>query len=471
LTSFDTSFLANEKNNGHMAIGAIMVCKGSAPSYEDFVTHIRSRLHLLPRFRQRVVFPPLNLGRPFWVDFPGFDVSEHVHHATLPEPGSEARFQELIGRCLSPPLERSKPLWQLWLVDGFADDRFGIVYKTHHALADGISATDIGMLLFDIDPEFELVREEGPWDPHPEPSRLDLVRHAARGLGSALSRLARWVGEALRDPGAARKRAADGIAGVWEVSWNLARPAPKVPFNVPIGPDRAFTWTQCRLDQFKQIKNSLGGTVNDVSLAVAAGAIRRWLESREVEVDGLEMRALVPVSVRKENEHGELGNMLTAMRGPLPVGISDPVERLRTVTRAMDALKASKQPLGAEAIWGLNDWFRDFAPPLLLGPTATINFSTRLFNMLVTNFPGPQIPFYVHGRELIGVYPVGFLAQEHALAIAIFSYNGFVHFGLIADRAVVGDLDAIAGYMDQSVSELLDAAEGGASSEEPAQVA
>jgi WS/DGAT/MGAT family acyltransferase len=471
LTSFDTSFLANEKNNGHMAIGAIMVCRGSAPTYEDFITHIRSRLHLLPRFRQRVVFPPLNLGRPFWVDFAGFDVSEHVHHVTLPEPGGDTQFQELIGRCLSPPLDRSKPLWQLWLVDGFADDRFGIVYKTHHALADGISATDIGMLLFDVEPEFELVREEGPWEPHPEPSRLGLLRRAATGFASTLARMARWIGAALRDPGRARRRAADGLAGVWEVSWNLTKPAPKVPFNVPIGPNRAFAWTQCRLDQFKQIKNSLGGTVNDVSLAVAAGAIRRWLQDRDVDVEGLEMRALVPVSVRKENEHGELGNMLTAMRGPLPVGIADPVERLRTVTAAMDALKASKQPLGAEAIWALNDWFRDFAPPLLLGPTATINFSTRLFNMLVTNFPGPQIPFYVHGRELIGVYPVGFLAQQHALAIAIFSYNGFVHFGMIADRDVIGDLDSIAGHMDQAVSELLDAAGGGASEEEPAKVA
>ena len=471
LTSFDTSFLANEKNNGHMAIGAIMVCRGSAPSYEDFITHIRSRLHLLPRFRQRVVFPPLQLGRPFWVDFAGFDVHEHVHHVTLPDPGNDTQFRELIGECLSPPLDRAKPLWQLWLVDGFADDRFGIVYKTHHALADGISATDIGMLLFDIDSEFELVREEGPWNPSPEPSRLGLLGRAVTGFGSTIARMVRWIGAAIREPGRARRHAADGLAGVWEVSWNLTKPAPKVPFNVPIGPNRSFTWTQCRLDQFKHIKNSLGGTVNDVSLAVAAGAIRSWLEDRDVSVDGLEMSALVPVSVRKENEHGELGNMLTAMRGPLPVGIAEPVERLRTVSEAMDALKASKQPLGAEAIWALNDWFRDFAPPLLLGPTATINFSTRLFNMLVTNFPGPQIPFYVHGRELIGVYPIGFLAQQHALAIAIFSYNGFVHFGLIADRDVIEDLEAIAGHMDRAVSELLDAAGGGASEEETAKVA
>ena len=217
------------------------------------------------------------------------------------------------------------------------------------------------------------------------------------------------------------------------MTWNLARPAPEVPFNTEIGAARSFCWANFDLADFKRIKNALGGTVNDVTLAVAAGALRRWLRDRDVSVDGLELQALVPVSVRTENEHGELGNKLTAMRGPLPVGVADPVERLHSVSAAMDALKASKQPLGAEAIWGLNDWFRDFAPPLLLGPTAAINFSTRLFNLLVTNFPGPQVPFYVLGRELTAVYPIGFLAKNHALAIAILSYNGQVGFGLLAD--------------------------------------
>ena len=298
-----------------------------------------------------------------------------------------------------------------------------------------------------------------PWEPHRAPTQLGSGRPGAdrprdhRRPRDPLDR------RRHRRPEAGGEAGADGIAGIFEVSWALTKPAPKVPLNVEIGPDRAFSWTQCSLDQFKQIKNSLGGTVNDVSLAVAAGAIRRWLQSRDVEVDGLEMRALVPVSVRAENEHGELGNMLTAMRGPLPVGIADPVERLRKVNHAMEALKASKQPLGAEAIWNLNDWFRDFAPPVLLRPTAAINFSTRLFNLLVTNFPGPQMPFYVLGRELIGVYPVGFLARGHALAIAIFSYNGQMFFGLIADRDSIDDLEAIASHVDDSVEELFEAAQ------------
>ena len=458
LTSFDTSFLVNEKSNGHMAIGAVLTCEGSAPSHEDFVAHVQSRLHLLPRFRQRLAFPPLKLGTPFWVDDPEFEIADHVRHVTLPAPGSEAQFRDLIGQSLSPPLDRSRPLWELWVVDGFEDDHFGVIYKTHHALADGISAVDIGTLLFDVEPNAEPVREVAPWNPSTPPSKARLAGHAVQGVGSTLARVFRWLWRALRSPRRAAKRTADGAAGLWEVTWALTKPAPKMPFNVDISSNRCFCWGSHSLDEFKQIKNALGGTVNDVSLAVAAGALRHWLNDRGTQTDGVELQALVPVSVRAENEHGELGNRLTAMRGPLPVGIADPAERLRFVASAMEDLKASKQPLGAEAIWTLNDWFRDFAPPILLGPTAAINFSTRLFNLLVTNFPGPQIPLYVLGRELRGVYPVGFLARRHALAVAIISYNGSINFGLLADREAADDAERIAEYLDAAVDELLRAA-------------
>jgi len=459
LTSFDTSFLANEKANGHMAIGALLMCEGTPPDADDFLTHIRSRVHHLPRLRQRLLYPPLGLGTPFWVDYPDFDIHQHVRRASLPAPGSEAQFRELVGEVLAPPLDRAKPLWELILVEGFEEDRFAIVYKTHHAMADGISAVDIGMLLFDVEPRSEPARDEAPWSPARTPSRLGLVARALSGIGTTVARLGRWLRRALSDPGRARHRAADGLTGLWEVTWNLVRPAPEVPFNTAIGPQRGFSWANFDLAELKRVKNALGGTVNDVTLAVTAGALRRWLLERDVAVDGIELKALVPVSIRMEDEHGELGNKLTAMRGPLPVGIADPVERLRAVSAAMDALKDSKQPLGAEAIWGLNDWFRDFAPPVLLMPTAAINFSTRLFNLLVTNFPGPQVPFYVLGRELTAAYPIGFLAKNHALAIAILSYNGRVGFGLLADPGVLPDAERIAAHLAAEVEELSAAAQ------------
>jgi WS/DGAT/MGAT family acyltransferase len=345
------------------------------------------------------------------------------------------------------------------LVDGFAEERFAVVYKTHHAMADGISAVDIGMLLFDVEPKFEPAREEADWNPAPTPSGTALLRRAFVGIAATLARMGRWLGRAIRRPSRAAKRAGDGIAGLGEVAWNLARPAPKVPFNCEITADRSFCWSTFELAEFKHVKNALGGTVNDVSLAVAAGALRRWMQDRGEVTDGLELKALVPVSIRMENEHGELGNKLTAMRGPLPVGIDDPVERLRTISAAMDGLKSSKQPHGAEAIWGLNDWFRDFAPPVLLAPTAAINFSTRLFNLLVTNFPGPQVPFYVLGRELTAIYPIGFLARRHAIAIAILSYNGQVSFGVLADPNAVPDAERIIDHLGSAVEELYSAAQ------------
>jgi WS/DGAT/MGAT family acyltransferase len=316
------------------------------------------------------------------------------------------------------------------------------------------------MLLFDIAPDAPPPGPEEPWRPQRAPSHAGLGVRAATGVLATLRRLARWLTRAAKDPSDASRRAGDGVIGLWEVTFNLLRAAPRVPINPRgVGPRREFAWATFDLPEFKRIKNALGGTVNDVSLAVATGALRSWFAERGERTDGVELKALVPVSIRTIDEHGELGNKLTAMRGPLPVGVADPAERLAVISSAMDGLKASKQPLGAEAIWGLNDWFRDFAPPVLLGPTAAINFSTRLFNLLVTNFPGPQIPFYALGRELIAIHPVGFLARRHGLAIAILSYNGRVSFGLLADPDSAPGAERMAAHLESAVAELGEAAD------------
>jgi diacylglycerol O-acyltransferase / wax synthase len=454
LSSFDTSFLTNERDGAHMAIGAVLMFAGPAPPREDLLTHIGARLHQVPRLRQRLCVPPLHLGTPYWIEDPDFELDRHVHFLHLPAPGEEEQFRELVGRLLEPPLKRDRPLWELNIVDGFEDERFAIVYRTHHAMADGISAVDIGMLLFDVEPRTEPDRHQEPWQAARPPRTGALLGGALRGLFATVGRLTGWLRRSADKPRRAWRSGVDGLIGVYEVTLNLLRPAPTVPMNRQIGSHRRLDWVTADLGELKRIKDALGATVNDVTLAIAAGALRRLLVDQDVAVDGVELKALVPVSIRTFDEHGELGNRLTAMRGPLPVGVADPVERVRVVAAAMDALKESKQSLGAEAIWGLNDWFRDFAPPVLLNPTAAINFSPRLFNLLVTNFPGPQIPFYVLGHELTHIHPIGFLARRHAVAVAILSYNGEVSFGTLVEPDAGAPLLRLSEHFEAAAAEL-----------------
>jgi diacylglycerol O-acyltransferase len=258
----------------------------------------------------------------------------------------------------------------------------------------------------------------------------------------------------VRHPESAARRATEAVEGLLEFAAALADPAPNVPLNQAIGPHRRFTWARSELATFKRIKDTFGGTVNDVVLAVVTGALRDWLHERGVRTEGLELRALVPVSIRTEDERGDLGNRLAAMRGPLPVYVEDPVRRLRVVSEQMEGLKRSKQALGAEVI----SRFNDFAPPTLLAQAARINFSTRLFNLIVTNVPGPQMPLYVLGREMEEVFPVAFLPEDHALAVAIMSYNGRICFGLLADYDSMEDVETLVRGLDESLAELEQAA-------------
>jgi WS/DGAT/MGAT family acyltransferase len=272
---------------------------------------------------------------------------------------------------------------------------------------------------------------------------------------------------AVEHPQAAVRRLTEAAEGVGEIGWAFANPAPKVPLNVKIGSHRRYLWVRSDLAQMKRIKDALGGTVNDVVLAVVAGGVRDWLHSRGIRTEGLALRAQVPVSIRAEDERGQLGNRLAVMRAPLPVYIADPVRRLHTVTAAMRGLKQSKQALGAEVITRFND----FAPPTLLAQAARINFSTRLFNLVVTNVPGPQIPLYVLGRELEDIFPVGFLPPNQALFVAIMSYNGGINFGLLADYDSMDDLEMITEGIERSIADLVVAAEAASQEPEPAPAA
>jgi diacylglycerol O-acyltransferase / wax synthase len=464
LSSVDLSFLTNESSSSHMHVGGILIFEGPPPGYDDLLDHVRSRLQLVPRFRQRLAYPPAQTGRPFWVDDPNFNLEYHIRHSALPAPGSEEQLRRTAARIFSQQLDRTKPLWELWLVQGLTRKRFALITKTHHALVDGVSGVDIATVLFDTKPVPEPPESDYDWVPDPEPSGATMAAKSVEALLGTPLRLARRVEQAIEHPGATARQVAEAVEGVGEIGWAFANPAPKLPLNVEIGSHRRFVWVRSDLGQMKRIKNELGGTVNDVVLAVVAGAIREWLHGRGIRTEGLELRAQVPVSIRAQDERGQLGNRLAAMRAPLPVYIEDPVRRLQAVSRAMHGLKQSKQALGAEVITRFND----FSPPTLLAQAARINFSTRLFNLVVTNVPGPQMPLYVLGRELEDIFPVGFLPPHQALFVAIMSYNGGVNFGLLADYDSMDDVDVIAEGIERSIAELAEAAEAAERATEPA---
>ncbi|MBA3866536.1 MAG: wax ester/triacylglycerol synthase family O-acyltransferase [Solirubrobacterales bacterium] len=454
LTALDASFLSNESSVSHMHVGAILIFEGPPPKYVDLLEHVRGRLHLVPRFRQRLVVPPLEAGRPLWADDVNFNLTYHIRHTALPDPGGEAQLRQLAGRVFSQQLDRSKPLWELWLAQGLERDRFAILTKTHHAMVDGVSGVDIGTVLFDFEREPAPVEVSEQWVPQAAPGTTELVTRGISDVIATPVKFAERAIEAVRHPEATAHKAVEALEGLTEILSAFADPAPDVPLNQPIGPHRRYVWARSELATFKRIKDGLGGTVNDVVLAAVTGSVRNWLHSRSIRTEGLELRALVPVSIRAADERGDLGNRIALMRGPLPVYVEDPVRRLRTISTAMEGLKSSKQALGAEVI----SRFNDFAPPTLLAQASRINFTTRLFNMIVTNVPGPQLPLYVLGRELEEVFPVAFLPQNHALAVAIMSYHGKVGFGLLADYDSMEDVEAIADGINQSLAELEQAA-------------
>ena len=450
LTPVDASFLHQEGANSHMHIGGLTIIEGPPPTMDEFLEQIRRRLHLVPRYRHKLAYTALDSGRPVWVDDPSFNLDYHVRHTALPAPGRWDQLQDLTARIFSQQLDRTKPLWEMWLIEGLEDDRFALITKTHHSLIDGIAGVDLATVLFDLSPEPPPLTINGkPWKPHPEPGAVALVTAGLIGAVRTGITLAEGAVDALAHPERALSRAREAAEGVGEIIWAGLNPAPETPLNVPIGPHRRFVAVAEQLDDFKEVKNAFGGTVNDVVLAIVAGALRSFLISRGRRTEGVEMRALVPVSVRTQGEQG--GNRIVVMRGPLPVYIADPLDRLRFVSHAMSGLKESKQALGAEVISGA----QSFAPPTILAQASRLNFSTRLFNLIVTNVPGPQFPLYVLGREMLQAIPVAFLPENHALAIAIMSYNGQLNFGLLGDFDALPDIAAIGEHLADELATLL----------------
>jgi WS/DGAT/MGAT family acyltransferase len=457
LTALDTTFLHLEDHStAHMHVASVMVFEGTAPTPQELVDHVLSRLHLVPRYRQRLAYVPFDQGRPVWADDPHFNPRYHIRHTALPKPADDEALKQLAGRLFSQRLDRSKPLWEIWLVERMAGGRFALIAKTHHALVDGISGVDITTVLFDTAAEpVPTSRPPVPWTAKPLPGSAKLLGEALRERTTVPAEMTRGTRALLRAPRKALKQIVEGVTNVGATTLaGINAPAPESPFNVDIGPHRRYTFVDADLEQFKAIKDSLGGTLNDVVLASVSLSLGRYLRRRGIDTDGLELKAMVPVSVRADSERGALGNQVAAMWAPLPVGVENPAECLRQIASAMEDLKRSGQAVGARVLTNL----AGFAPPTILSQAARLQARQRFFNLVVTNVPGPQFPLYVLGRRLRVLYPVVPLARRQALGIAVMSYDGHLGFGLLGDFDALPDLEQIAKDLEWAIASLARAA-------------
>ncbi len=457
LSALDATFLHLEDDStAHMHVASVMVFEGKAPTPAELVEHVMSRLHLVPRYRQRLAYVPLSQGRPVWTDDPHFNHRYHIRHTALPKPGDDEALKALAGRLFSQRLDRSKPLWEIWLVQAMSGGRFALVAKTHHALVDGISGVDITTVLFDTSPEpVPPPRPREPWTPRPLPGAAKLLGEALLERSTVPAEMGRGTRAILRAPRRALTQVRDAIANVSATTLaGISAPAPPSPFNVDIGPHRRYTWVDADLAQFKAIKDSLGGTLNDVVLASVALALGRYLRAQGHDTEGLVLKAMVPVSVRAEAQRGALGNQVAAMWAPLPVGVEQPALCLAEIQAAMEDLKESGQAVGAQVLTNL----AGFAPPTILSQAARLQARQRFFNLVVTNVPGPQFPLYLLGRRLQALYPVVPLARRQALGIAVMSYDGGLGFGLLADYDALPELERIARELESAIDSLARAA-------------
>lgn len=449
LTVLDELFLHLEGPNAHMHVGGAAIFEGPPPDYEEVLDMVRHRLHLVPRFRQKLATVPFGLGRPVWVDDTHFNLEYHVRHTALPAPGDDPKFKRLVARIMSQQLDRSKPLWEIWFAEGLGGDRFALISKTHHCLVDGVSGADIMSVILDLGPEPMLVNEE-PWKPQPEPTQDELLLDALAERITSPAEMLRSAQSALMDPAKIPNRVIESLRALGSFVGGSLDFAPTSSINRPIGPHRRFETVLVDLDQIKQIKNSLGGTVNDVVLAAVAGGLRHLLKTRGERTSGLELRAMVPVSVRAEADRGALGNRVASVWAPLPVHERDPVRRLQAVTATMQDLKASGQAVGAQILTSLGE----YAPPTILAQASRLVARQRAFNLVVTNVPGPQFPLYTLGRQMQEVYPVVPLSDNTSIGIALLSYNGAVGFGLLGDFDAAPDLEVLAEAVEKSLAEL-----------------
>lgn len=455
LSAQDASFIGLEDARCHMHVGGVMLFDArpvrtpeGGIDIERIRAAIEARLHLVPRFRQRIAYLPYE-RLPIWVDEDRFRLAYHVRHTALPKPGDDRMLKRLVGRIMSQQLDRSRPLWEMWFVEGLETDQFALISKTHHCMIDGVSGADLISVIMEPFPNPEPA-EPVSWLPRPHPSDARLLFDEARRRLSQPLDVARAAMSAVRHPEQALSKIEETVSALAEAFSPTLRPASLLPINTEVGPSRRFDWTPMSVADFKAVKNVLGGTLNDVVLATVSGALRRFCLQRAVDPDVANAKALVPVSVRSPEEHGALGNRVTEIIASLPIHLEDPVARLEAVRITMGGLKESKQALGGEIMTAIAEW----TVPNVLVQAVKLGMRSRPYNLTVTNVPGPQIPLYFLGCEMKTTYPVVPLFENVALVVGLFSYNGGLFWGFTADWESVPDLHDFVTAVEDSFREL-----------------
>ncbi|HEU4894652.1 MAG TPA: wax ester/triacylglycerol synthase family O-acyltransferase [Acidimicrobiia bacterium] len=458
LSYLDASFLALETSNSHMHVTGVALFEAEPLQAADggidigrIRAHIGSKLQYIPRYRQRLDWVPYD-RRPVWVDDQHFDFDYHVRHTSLPRPGSDQQLRDLAGRIVSTKLDRNKPLWELWVVEGLADQRFAIIAKIHHCMIDGLSGVDLTTILLNVVPD-SAIEESPDWQPRPAPTPTQLaVAEAARFTRRLIDGLTN-MGEMVKEGKVVTDRAMDkSSAALSSLRSGWLTTSAKTPLNPEIGPNRRFTWTEMSLEDVKAVKDTLGGSVNDVVLAITAGAVRRFLiENRDFEPSQAEFRAMNPVSTRGASQQGQMGNQVAMWLVDLPVSRPDPAERYEAIKETTANLKETNQALGAATLVELSS-----GTPLTLLSMASRYVGPRIrpFNMTVTNIPGPQFPMYLLESQMIANYPMVPLWAQHGIGVALFSYNGRLLWGVQADYDTLPDAEDFVAALRTSFHEL-----------------
>jgi diacylglycerol O-acyltransferase / wax synthase len=453
LGPIDASFYHLESPTTPMHVGSVSVLAGPAPRYEDLTTLLTAKLPQVPRYRQRVRTVPLGLGRPVWVDDQDFRIADHVRHVDLPAPGGDEQLRDLVARVVEQPLDLKKPLWEVWKVDGLEDDRWAIIAKVHHCMVDGIAGTDLLQLIFDPEPE-AATEEPEPWAPSPEPSTAAVLARSVYGtVTDAGHHTVQQMGalRGLASPADWVRRSDAVTASVLD----LARQATATTargLNGPLGRHRRWAWTDTDLPTVRRVRRHLGGSANDVVLTAITAGLRDLLAGRDQLTDRLVVRTLVPVSVRRSAERGQVGNRIAAVLVDLPVGEADPLARFDAVRRQMDDHKRLVLAVDARTMLSAGDLV---APALLaLGARAT-GSAHPVAQAVATNVPGPPRPLYALGQRMISLHAHVPIAMGCRLAIGIFTYAGRMTFGINADHDGVPDVDVLAGGIERGLEELV----------------